>query len=171
MRKVGFAVIGMAISACLIVPIAVTSASATDNASPIYGVTIPRGYRQWAMVAPSHEMSLDELRVILGNPEAMKAYEKQVLPFPDGTVLAKLGWKRISLVEGHETIPEAFVPGHTTTVQFMVKNSKRYAATGGWGFGRFIDGKPVDDAQHETCFSCHAAHAKEQDYVFTRYAP
>jgi Cytochrome P460 len=46
----------------------------------------------------------------------------------------------------------AFVPGRTTTVQFMVKDSKKYASTGGWGFGRFIDGKPVDEAQHKTCF-------------------
>jgi len=157
--------------ACLMVPVAVTAGSMTDNASPIYGVTIPRGYRQWVMVAPSHELGLDELRVILGNPKAMKAYQKAVLPFPDGTILAKLAWKRVPLIQDNETIPDAFVPGPTTTVQFMVKNSKRYSATGGWGFGRFINGKPVDEAQHETCFSCHAAHAKGQDYVFTRYAP
>lgn len=123
------------------------------------------------MVAPSHELGLHELRVILGNPQAMDAYEKGALPYPDGTILAKLAWKQVPLVEGHEIVPDAFVPGPTTTVQFMVKNSKRYAVTGGWGFGRFIDGKPVDKAQHETCFSCHAAHAKGHDYVFTRYAP
>ena len=53
----------------------------------------------------------------------------------------------------------------------MVKDSKKYAATGGWGFGRFIGGKPVDEAQHATCFPCHQANAKGHDFAFTRYAP
>jgi hypothetical protein len=53
----------------------------------------------------------------------------------------------------------------------MVNDSKRYASSGGWGFRRFINGKPVDEAQNETCFACHAAHAKGHDFVFTHYAP
>jgi len=52
----------------------------------------------------------------------------------------------------------------------MVKDSKKYAATGGWGFADFKDGKPKDEAAHQTCFPCHEA-AKARDYVFTRYAP
>ena len=68
-------------------------------------------------------------------------------------------------------IPSALVPGAATTVQVMVKDSKKYAATGGWGFGRFVDGQPVDLAQHQTCFACHAAKVKDRDYVFTRLAP
>jgi hypothetical protein len=56
-------------------------------------------------------------------------------------------------------------------VQVMVKDSRKYASTGGWGFGRFINGKPVDEAQHRTCFACHDARAKSHDYVFTRLAP
>jgi hypothetical protein len=58
----------------------------------------------------------------------------------------------------------------TVNVQFMVKDSKKYAATGGWGFADFKGGKPGDKALHETCFPCHAP-AKDRDYVFTRYAP
>jgi len=65
----------------------------------------------------------------------------------------------------------AFVPGAATAVQIMVKDSKKYAATGGWGFGRFIGGKPVDEAQHATCFPCRQANAKGHDFAFTRYAP
>ena len=65
----------------------------------------------------------------------------------------------------------ATVPGQATTVQVMVKDSRRYASTGGWGFGRFINGQPADLAQHQTCFACHAARVKDRDYVFTRYAP
>lgn len=138
------------------------------NASPIYGVTIPPGYRQWEMVAPSHEAgNLDELRGILANPIAMKAYREGTLPFPDGSMLAKLAWKHVPSTEQEG----AFVPGLATTVQIMVKDSKKYASSGGWGYGRFIDGKPVDEAQHQTCFACHAANVKGHDFVFTRLPP
>jgi hypothetical protein len=145
-----------------------------DNASPIFGVTIPSGYRQWELVAPSHEAgSLDELRGILGNSLAMKAYRQGKLPFPEGAILIKLAWKQVRSTQDDAALGQlqAFVPGRATTVQVMVKDSKRYAATGGWGFGRFIDGIPVDEAQHQTCFPCHEAHAKSHDLVFTRLAP
>ena len=52
----------------------------------------------------------------------------------------------------------------------MVKNSRKYALTGGWGFAQFIDAKPADEAVHKTCFACHEP-AKARDFVFTRYAP
>ena len=141
---------------------------ADAEASPIYGVTIPTGYRSWEMVGTAHEAgSLDELRGILGNAVAITAYRAGTLPFPDGTVLAKVAWKHVPSTE----LPGAFVPGTATTVQIMVKDSHKYATTGGWGFGRFIGGKAVDEAQHRTCFACHAANVKGHDYVFTRYAP
>jgi hypothetical protein len=96
---------------------------------------------------------------ILGNPVAMKTYREGTLPFPDGTILAKVAWKYVPSVQdnGAPGKFQAFVPGHATTVQIMVKDSQRYASTGGWGFGRFINGKPVDEAQHKTCFTCHSA--------------
>jgi hypothetical protein len=135
--------------------------------SPIYGVTIPDGYRRWDLVAPSLEADpLNELRAILGNDSAMTAYGQGTLPFPDGTVLVKLAWKRVPSTE----FGPASVPGAPTTVQIMVKDSERYGGTGGWGFGRFIDGVPVDEAQHETCFGCHEANVKNHDLVFTRFA-
>src|SRR5712691_6086320 len=55
-------------------------------------------------------------------------------------------------------------------VQFMVKDSRKYASTGGWGFAHFNDGKPADEAVHNTCFSCHQV-AQSRDLVFNRYAP
>jgi hypothetical protein len=55
-------------------------------------------------------------------------------------------------------------------LQFMVKDSKKYAATGGWGFGDFTNGKPGNEALMKTCFACHLP-AKDHDFVFTRYAP
>lgn len=147
---------------------AAKSDAAAATASPIYGVTIPEGYRQWELIAPALEGEpLDELRTVVGNSTATKAYRAGTLPFPDGTVLVKLAWKQMTSSE----FEPATVPGAATTVQVMVKDSKRYASTGGWGFGRFIDSKPVDEAQHQTCFACHEARVKGHDFVFTRYAP
>lgn len=155
-------------------PLVFSAASDAENdvtaqaASPIYGVTIPEGYRQWELIAPAQEAEpLDELRAVLGNAVAIKAYREGTLPFPDGTVLAKLAWKHVQSPE----FEPASIPGMATTVQIMVKDSKKYAATGGWGFGRFVGGKPVDEAQHQTCFACHEALVKGHDFVFTRLAP
>ena len=161
-------VITCAAAALLAMAMQSTGGHADDGASPIFGVKVPADYRQWELVAPSHEAGdFNELRGILGNAVAIEAYRKGTLPFPDGAMLAKLAWKR----EPSAEFPGAFVPGHSTTVQIMVKDSKKYASTGGWGFGRFIDGKAVDRAQHETCFACHQAHVKDHDFVFTRFAP
>jgi hypothetical protein len=138
-----------------------------SDPSPIFGVRIPVGYRQWELVAVSYETAFDEFRGILGNAAAIAASKDGTLPFPDGSVLAKLAWKRAPSTQ----FAGAFVPGAASTVQFMVKDSKKYAATGGWGFGRFLGGKPVDEAQHQTCFACHQANVKGHDFVFTRFAP
>jgi len=161
-------------AACCALAVASTAAETAPKAavaaaaSPLFGVTIPKGYRQWQLVAPSLESApLNELRAVLGNAEALEAYGAARTPFPDGTIFVKLAWKHIKSPE----FDPALVPGAATTVQVMVKDSKRYATTGGWGFGRFVDGQPVDLAQHQTCFPCHAARVKERDYVFTRLAP
>ncbi len=141
--------------------------AAAEDASPIYGVRIPTGYRQWELVSVAREVEpLNELRAILGNAVALDAYQAGAIPFPDGSVLVKLAWKHVP----SSIFDRAFVPGAPTTVQVMVKDSKKYAASGGWGFGRFRNGEPVDEAQHRTCFACHAAHVKDNDLVFTRLA-
>lgn len=166
LRKLAIVLAGIAVAiAC---SAEAFSENVPQNASPIYGVTIPEGYRQWELVAPAQEGEpLNELRAVLGNPIALKAYRDGTLPFPDGTVLAKLAWKHVQSPE----FEPASIPGAATTLQIMVKDSKKYAATGGWGFGRFVNGKPVDEAQHETCFACHEARVKNHDFVFTRLAP
>jgi hypothetical protein len=160
------------LSACAASGLLVAAARAVDGsgkpAAPIYGVTVPDGYRDWRLIAPALEDApLNELRAVVGNDLAVTSYRAGTLPFPDGTVLVKLAWERMPSAE----FESATVPGRATTVQVMVKDAKRYAATGGWGFGRFIDGKPVDEAQHQTCFACHEARVRNHDYVFTRYAP
>lgn len=140
-------------------------ATAADIVAAPTGVTIPKGYRNWQAVAPSQRDDMGEIQVILGNGIAMKAYRTHTLPFPDGAILAKLAWKRVKSAEFDNT----FVPGDPVKVEFMVKNSTKYASTGGWGFGRFIDGKPADEKQHATCWPCHEANVKGHDFVFTRY--
>ncbi|GAB4242953.1 MAG: cytochrome P460 family protein [Deltaproteobacteria bacterium] len=145
---------------------AIPAATASDLVAAPTGVTIPKGYRNWQVVAPSQRDDKDEIRVILGNNIAMKAIRAKQLPFPDGAILAKLAWKRAKSAE----FPDTLVPGEPQRIEFMVKNAKKYAATGGWGFGRFIDGKPADEKQHGTCWPCHEANVKGNDFVFTRYA-
>ena len=143
------------------------AATASDISVAPTGVTIPKGYRNWQVVAPSQRDDMDQLRVILGNDIAMKAYRSKTLPFPDGAILAKLIWKRAKSAEFDNT----FVPGEPVRVEFMVKDAKKYAGTGGWGFGRFVNGKPASEKDHSTCFPCHEANVKGHDWVFTRYAP
>jgi hypothetical protein len=155
-------------SVVLTVTLAAKGGAVTENASPIYGVTIPEGYRQWELIAVAQEAEpLNELRAVLGNAVAVEAYREGKLPFPDGTVLVKLAWEHVPSPE----FEPASIPGTATTIQVMVKDSRRYVVSGGWGFGRFIDGKPVDEAQHRTCFACHEARVKGHDFVFTRFAP
>lgn len=103
---------------------------------------------------------------MLGNPVAIDAFRRGIRPFPDGSTLVKLAWKRAPSAE----FASATVPGAATTVHVMVKDSKSFATTGGWGFGRFIGGQPVDEARHQTRFACHDAKECDRDWVFTRYA-
>ena len=158
------------LAAMFLIPafLAIAAEPAGKAVSPIFGISIPEGYRNWALIAVSHRTdNKDELRAILGNPSAVEALRKGTLPLPDGAMLAKLAWVR-------EPMPEfqgAFKPGASPRLEFMVKDSRKYASTGGWGFARFIDGKPADEATHKTCFPCHEANVKGHDFVFTRFAP
>lgn len=169
MTRDGSALFGVAAALAVSISSAALSAPVPAPAvvSPIYGIAIPEGYRGWELIAPALEDApFDELRVVLGNPVAVNAFRRGIRPFPDGSTLVKLAWKRTPSAE----FASATVPGDATTVQLMVKDAKRFAATGGWGFGRFIGGQPVDEAQHRTCFACHDAKVRDRDWVFTRYA-
>ena len=173
---------GVAISAALTV-----AAGGGENA-PIFGIEVPSGYRDWRLVSVAREEGkLDDFRAILGNDAAIKAYREGTLPFPDGTIIARLAWKQTTSEENNRALgpvaekqlgPEgaqkllsqSFVAGPALNVQFMVKDSKKYAATGGWGYGHFNDGVSADDSRLAMCFPCHQAIAS-RDYVFTKYAP
>lgn len=141
--------------------------------APIFGITIPPDYRNWRLISVAHEAgNLNDLRAVLGNDIAFKAYQEKTLPFPDGAIIARVAWSYIPSEENNKVFgrEQSFVAGPPTNVQFMVKDSKKYTATNGWGFAQFKDGKPADEAVHKTCFSCHEP-VKARDFVFTRYAP
>jgi hypothetical protein len=149
------------------------SADADGEAAPIFGVKIPPGYRDWKLISVAHEAgSLNDFRAILGNDVAVKAYREEKLPFPDGTMIVRLAWSYVPSEENNKVFGRAqsFVAGPPINIQLMVKDSRKYAATDGWGFAQFKDGKPADEAVHKTCFPCHEP-AKARDFVFTHYAP
>jgi len=146
---------------------------ANPEAAPIFVDKIPPGYRDWRLISVAHEEgNLNSFAAVLGNDVAIKAYREGKLPFPDGAIIAALHYHHVPSEENNKVFgqPQSFVAGAPTNVQFMVKDSKKYAATGGWGFAHFQDGKPADQAFMRPCFPCHNQ-AKASDLVFTRYAP
>src|SRR5713101_8243323 len=151
-----------AVAALAGVPAYMTPASGQSEgkADPIFGIKIPSGYRDWRLISVAHEEgNLNDLRAILGNDVAIKAYREGKLPFPDGAIIARLAWNYVSSEENNKVFgrPQSFVAGSPKNgVQFMVKDSTKYASTGGWGFAQFDDGKPANEAVQNTCFSCHA---------------
>jgi hypothetical protein len=160
-------------AACAVAFPSLTSGEADDNSSPIFDIRVPAGYREWPVVSVAHEAGdVPDIRAILGNPIAVKAFRDGALPFPDGSIIARVAWKYMPSAENNAVFGRAqsFVAGAPTNLQFMVKNSKKYALSDGWGFAQFTDGKPDGEAAHKTCFPCHEG-AKGRDLVFTRYAP
>ena len=150
-----------------------SSGHADEKATSNFGMTIPPGYRDWKLISVAHEAGgLNDIRAILGNDVAIKAYRGKELPFPDGTIIARLAWNYVPSEENNKVFgrEQSFIAGPPTNVQFMVKDSRKYPATGGWGFAQFTDGKPINEAVSKTCFSCHEP-ARAADFVFTRYAP
>ena len=155
---------------------ALASEHADGSSAPIFGIKIFPGYRDWKLISVAHEAgNLNDIRAILGNDIAIKAFREGKASFPDGAVVARLAWNYVPSEENNKVFgrDQSFVAGSPPVwyLQFMVKDSKKYAATGGWGYAQFDkDGKPADEAKHGTCFPCHVP-VKDRDYVFTRYAP
>jgi Cytochrome P460 len=161
-RRIGLTQIGVAVAA----------EEADGMAAPIYGIKIPLGYRDWRMISAGNvEAPVNDVRVKLGNDIAIKAFRDGRLRFPDGTIIARLAYKQITSQENNKALGhlQSFVAGPATNLEFMIKDSKKYAATGGWGFAQFTKGKPDDETVHEACFGCHAL--ANRDFIFTRYSP
>jgi hypothetical protein len=183
MKRIGFLLLAVITVAGIVAHMAHASGKpdgdSSANSSPIYGVKIPAGYRDWQLIAVKQLHFAGkggQLRAQLGNDIAIKAFKEGTLPFPDGAIIAAIHWTRVESEDNNKVLnipfpgTESFVIGSRVNVQFMVKDSKKYAATGGWGFADFTGEKPGDKALHEACFPCHVP-AKDRDYVFTRYAP
>jgi hypothetical protein len=174
MKPIPIVVIAAAMAVSVSGAMTFSAGGADDASSPIFGVKIPPGYRDWRLISVAHEKgTLNDLRAILGNDVAIGASREGKLPFPDGTIIARLAWSYDPLEESEKAFgrPQSFVAGPPKNgVQFMVKDSRKYASTGGWGFAHFDDGKPASEAVHNTCFACHQV-ANTRDFVFNRYAP
>jgi hypothetical protein len=153
------------------------------------GIVLPPGYRDWRVISIARVGGVvNDLRVKLGNDVAIKAFRGGKTWFPDGTIIARLAYRAVASPEDNAVIAaaaarqglppaqvskllaESVVAGPALNVQIMVKDSKRYTSTGGWGFAQFTNGKRDGQVVVKNCFSCHEP-AKDRDFVFTRYSP
>ena len=174
MKRITLLIIAIGTLAGVVALTVRASRPANQVDSSAFVTEMPAGYREWRFISVAHEEgNLNSFASILGNDITIKAYREGQIPFPDGAIIAALHYKFVPSAENNKAFgrDQSFVAGVPTNIQFMVKDSKKYAATGGWGFGHFNhDAKPVDDAFMKTCFPCHQK-IKERDFVFTRYAP
>jgi hypothetical protein len=182
MRKSTLISLGMAVS------ITVLIAGAAISAQDKYTVEVPnglafsefRGYEDWSVIAISENMGL--FAVIMGNPAMIDAFRQGVpgngKPFPDGAKMAKIHW----IPKKQETYPgQPMVPGTQHDVDFMVKDSKRFADSAGWGWAEFEydaasdtfrpgneSDTPPQGHDAKCGLACHTI-VQNRDYVFTEY--
>jgi hypothetical protein len=138
-----------------------------------------RGYEGWQAISVSR--SEKAVAMILGNPAMIQAYRAGIpgngQPFPDGAKMAKIHWAPAK----NAVFPDTTVPGVLQNVDFMVKDSKRFADAGGWGYAVFdyntasdaftpgtTAGQPPQGNDAKCGAACHSR-AKPKDYVFTEY--
>jgi Cytochrome P460 len=160
-----------------------TAIASSNDVSPLFGIAIPAGYRDWRLVSVAREKgNLNDIRAVLGNDLAIKAYRERTASFPDGAIIARIAWTYVPSKDNDKALgkPQSFVAGSAADLpdwylEFMVKDSKKYSATGGWGYAQFDkNGKTADEALMKACAPCHQAGneiAHAHDFVFTRYAP
>jgi hypothetical protein len=140
-----------------------------------------RGYESWQVISISRNPKV--MAATVGNPEMIVAYRAGIpangKPFPDGAKMAKIHWAP----KQNKFFPDASVPDHLVNVDFMLKDSKRFTDSGGWGYtvfdydaasGTFKPGtlasSPPQGNDAKCGFACHTA-VKARDYVFTDYGP
>jgi hypothetical protein len=129
------------------------------------GITYFSDYKNWKVLSTTNRFDNHTLRVIFGNDIAMRAIaEHHINPWPSGTVFAKAAWAQQVVSDG-ETKTGAFLQ-----VEFMIKDSAKYASTKGWGYARWrgMDLKPYGkDANFANeCVGCHNP-VRNNDYVYS----
>jgi hypothetical protein len=168
--------------------IAVLGVGAAMSAQDRYTLKVPNGlafaefngYEGWQVISVSENGGL--IAVILGNPAMIGAYKAGVpgngKPFPNGAKMAKIHWNP----KKNESAPgQPLVPNTLHDIDFMVKDSKRFADSGGWGYAEFefeaasdsfrpgnLSDKPAQGNDAKCGFACHTI-VKQQDFVFTEY--
>jgi Cytochrome P460 len=178
----------LAVKVGIAVALVVLAAGAAISAQDKYSLKVPnglafsefRGYDGWQVISISHNG--DKLAVILGNPTIIDAYKSGIpgngKPFPDGAKMAKIHWTATK----RETQPgQPLAAGPLHDVDFMVKDSKRFSDSNGWGYGAFEYDAASDEFRPATMAdqppqandakcgaACHTA-ARNTDYVFTAY--
>jgi Cytochrome P460 len=94
MKQIPVFVIAATMGVSVIGAVTFSARGADDESSPIFGIKIPPGYRDWRLISVAHEEgNLNDLRAILGNDVAIKASREGKLPFPNGTIIARLAWR------------------------------------------------------------------------------
>ncbi|MEC4750261.1 cytochrome P460 family protein [Methylomicrobium sp. Wu6] len=135
------------------------------------GIELPAYYKNWRVIGVSHRQDKESLRVIVGNDTAVNAARAgNTNPWPEGSILGKLAWKD----QIHPKWAAATVPGEFVHAEFMIKDSAKFAKTGGWGFARWLgmEQKPygTDASFVQECLACHDQ-VKGNDSVFTHPVP
>ena len=131
-----------------------------------------KGYEDWSVVSSARTDEV--LKVIVANPAMIKAYKDGVpgngQPFPEGSKIVKLQW---SFKKSTEATFVVDVPDAPTQAFVIEKDSKRFPATGGWGYALFnhvaaSDKMTADEAKADCGHVCHVA-VKSKDYIFHPY--
>lgn len=129
------------------------------------GINFFNDYKEWTPISTTDRFDNGTMRAILGNPAAIKAMrENKINPWPDGAAFAKVAWKQLIDSAGNVQ------PGEFLQVEFMIKDSKQYADTRGWGWARWKGMNLVPYGKNALfateCISCHQP-MKDNDFVFT----
>ena len=178
----------MLIGVGIVASLAAVSGIAISATQDKYTLKVPgglafsefRGYESWQVISVSHNG--DTLAAILGNPEMIAAYKAGIpgngKPFPNGAKMAKVHW---NAKKDEDEPGDPAVPSTQHDVDFMVKDTRRFADSGGWGYGAFeydaasntfrpanLNDKPPQANDAKCGHECHTA-VQDRDYVFTKY--
>ncbi|MBI5640252.1 MAG: cytochrome P460 family protein [Nitrospirae bacterium] len=169
---------------CLFVLLVIIVPLVTASAGDRFALEAPnglsfgtiRGFETWQVVAPSYRPDKNEIRMIVANRQAIDAYRRGIpennASFPEGSILVKIAHSE----RKNKNFPAAIEPDLLQRIEFMVKDTKRFSETGGWGYARFVyDAKTdtftpygKDSVFDRECFQCHLA-VRHRDFVFTGY--